>query len=169
MPDGTLPTYTIDGTIHSCTWDDGVAIEVRSPHRHAYGIGAEVRAFMGPDHMTNQSHINLLDDGQRQRFAASCLGMDGKIAWAPRLLLAVHSISQYLEETPQTHWEAPQTLPATLPPVPQLPEDLLPTALRPWLTDIAERVQIPLEYVAIPAIVGLSTVVGRRIGARGGC
>ncbi len=36
--------------------------------------------------------------------------------------------------------------------------------LAPWLCDICERTQIPLDYVAAPAIVALSSVIGRTAG-----
>ncbi len=37
-------------------------------------------------------------------------------------------------------------------------------ALAPWLLDICDRTQIPLDYVAAPAIVALSSVIGRTVG-----
>ena len=49
---------------------------------------------------------------------------------------------------------------------PALPPDLLPTPLREWNVDIAERLQVPLEMVAAPAIVSLGALIGRRIGIR---
>jgi putative DNA primase/helicase len=55
-----------------------------------------------------------------------------------------------------------------MPSVPSLPAAMIPEALRPWLVDIAERASMPLEMPAIPAIVGLGAVVGRRIGIRPG-
>ena len=61
-------------------------------------------------------------------------------------------------------WPEPSTLPALTAPVPELPENLLPEPLRPWLCDIAERIQIPLDFVAAPAIVGLASLVGRSVG-----
>jgi len=45
-----------------------------------------------------------------------------------------------------------------------LTPDLLPRPLRGWITDEAERMQVPIEMVAIPAIVALSSIVGRQIG-----
>ncbi len=61
-------------------------------------------------------------------------------------------------------WCAPSALPPLAPHAPELPCDLLPQPLQPWLVDAAERIQIPLEFLAAPAIVGLSSLVGRRIG-----
>jgi putative DNA primase/helicase len=61
-------------------------------------------------------------------------------------------------------WPKPATLPALTPEVPELLDTLLPEPLRPWLADVAERIQIPLEFVAAPAIVALASLVGRRVG-----
>lgn len=60
----------------------------------------------------------------------------------------------------------PQALPAGLLSVPTLPETLLPEAIRPWLVDIAERLQVPLDFCAAPAIVGLSSIIGNQIRIR---
>jgi len=57
-----------------------------------------------------------------------------------------------------------RALPGLLPGVPALPAEMLPQELRGWLGDAAERTQIPLEFIAAPAIVGLSSLVGRKIG-----
>ncbi|MDL1948343.1 DUF3987 domain-containing protein [Acidobacteria bacterium ACD] len=67
---------------------------------------------------------------------------------------------------PEEPWPARQPLPPLTAPVPTLPADLLPDVLAPWLTDVAERVSIPLEFVAAPALVGLGAVVGRGIAVR---
>ncbi len=53
-------------------------------------------------------------------------------------------------------------LPPPHPEAPELPEDLLPQVLRPWLSDVSERMQVALELVAVPALVALSAVVGRQ-------
>lgn len=67
------------------------------------------------------------------------------------------------EEEP---WGERQPLPALTPPVPSLPPDLLPPALRPWLSDIADRVSVPLEFPSVAAFVSLGSVVGRAIALR---
>lgn len=56
------------------------------------------------------------------------------------------------------------TLPPLVPAAPTLPSDLLPDSLRPWLHDVAERAQVPIEMVAAPAIVGLGSIIGRTVG-----
>ena len=45
-----------------------------------------------------------------------------------------------------------------------MPIDMMPASLRPWLEDTAERSQIPLAFIAAPAIVALSSLIGRTVG-----
>jgi hypothetical protein len=66
------------------------------------------------------------------------------------------------DEAPE--WPEPQPLPNGLPAVPAFNAALLPKGLHPWLTDIAERAQAPLDFLAAPAIVALSSAIGRRCG-----
>jgi uncharacterized protein DUF3987 len=63
-------------------------------------------------------------------------------------------------------WPEPEPLPAGLLPVPHFDEKLLPQPLRPWLSDIAERIQCPPEFPTIGAFVVLASIVGRRICIR---
>ena len=63
-----------------------------------------------------------------------------------------------------TTWPERTPLPSALPEVSNLPPELIPDTLRPWLTDVAERAQIPVEFVAAPAVVALSSIIGRNIG-----
>lgn len=63
-------------------------------------------------------------------------------------------------------WCEPGSLPGELPEVPALDSALLPKALRPWITDIADRIQCPLDYPAAGVMVALAGVVGRQIAIR---
>jgi len=64
--------------------------------------------------------------------------------------------------TPQ--WGELQPLPTGDVEVPPLLADILPRAFAPWIQDIADRTQVPLEFVAVPALVAVGAVVGRTIG-----
>lgn len=68
-------------------------------------------------------------------------------------------IQQAIEE-----WNAPTQLPEGLPPVASLEADMLPEPLRDWLLDIAERMQIPVDFSAAAVIVVLGSLIGRRLG-----
>src|SRR5262245_62771401 len=62
-------------------------------------------------------------------------------------------------------WPPLRPLPnASLPAVPTLPPTLLAAALRSWLVDAAERLDVPLELVAAPALVMLGGLIGRPLG-----
>lgn len=55
-------------------------------------------------------------------------------------------------------------LPSLLPEAPDLPAGMLPEALRDWLQDAAERAQIPLAFLAAPAVTALAGTIGRSVG-----
>lgn len=63
-------------------------------------------------------------------------------------------------------WPEPAPLGDELRPVMPCRAEMLPTALRPWLGDIAERMNVPLDMVAIPALVAAGGLIGRRVGIR---
>jgi putative DNA primase/helicase len=65
-----------------------------------------------------------------------------------------------------TSWPDPKPLPTGLLPVAPFDVSLLPDALAPWVADIAERMQCPLDFVAVPAMIALGAVIGRKIGVR---
>lgn len=65
-----------------------------------------------------------------------------------------------------SEWPDPMPLPDTLPPVSAFDFDLLPSTLRPWIQDIAERVQCPPDFPAVGVMISLAAVVGRKIGIR---
>lgn len=71
-----------------------------------------------------------------------------------------------VEAANDTDWPAPEEINATLPPVPAFDTRLLPPVFRNWVGDIAERMQCPVEYLAVGAIVAAGAVVGNRIGVQ---
>jgi putative DNA primase/helicase len=60
----------------------------------------------------------------------------------------------------------PIPLPEDVLPAPELDEKLIPAEWREWLTDIAERMQCPLDYPVVAAIVAASALVGNKIRIR---
>lgn len=63
-------------------------------------------------------------------------------------------------------WPEPQALPDGLPAVKPFDADWLPDKLRPWVADIGDRLQCPLDFVAVAVMVSLGSVIGRRVGIR---
>lgn len=70
------------------------------------------------------------------------------------------------DAAPIDPWPNPSPLGDELLPVAPCHADMLPAALRPWLADIAERMNVPLDMVAIPALVAAGGLIGRRVGIR---
>ncbi|MDA2928919.1 DUF3987 domain-containing protein [Acidobacteria bacterium AH-259-O06] len=69
------------------------------------------------------------------------------------------------QETETDHsWPKRVQLPPPFSEAPQLRSELIPEPLRDWILDIAERMQIPPEMITIPAVVGISSLIGRRQG-----
>jgi putative DNA primase/helicase len=59
-------------------------------------------------------------------------------------------------------WPAPQPLHLDLLPVAPFREDLLPASLRAFAVDIAERMQVPLDFPAVAIMLCLAGAVNRR-------
>ena len=70
------------------------------------------------------------------------------------------------EADPLEAWPDPLPLHDDLPPVQAFTPDLLPDLLRDWTTDIAERMNCPIDLVAIPAMVAAGAAIGRKVGIR---
>lgn len=66
----------------------------------------------------------------------------------------------------ENEWPEPIPLPDALPVVEAFEPALLPDAFRPWVEDIADRMQCPPDFPAIGAMVTLSAVVGRQMTIR---
>ena len=64
-------------------------------------------------------------------------------------------------------WPDPEPLSSPeLPPVASMTPEMLPEPFREWLADIARRMQCPLDFVAVGAIVTASSVIGAGCGIR---
>src|SRR5262245_39167293 len=160
-----VPTYAvIDGT-HIITWPapDGTRIAMHDPHEdRSNNHLAFVQVHNAQGDLINEGTLRYLDSGDCLRFAQRCAAMNGTQPepWNARLLYVAHHVQESLAQAP---WPLPQPLPDGLRAVRPLPERLLPDALKPWLVDIAERLQVPLEFPAVAAIVALASVVGNQV------
>ncbi len=63
-------------------------------------------------------------------------------------------------------WPDPEPLPVGLLPVSAMQAELLPDTFIPWLTDVADRMQCPLDYPAVGALVAVASTVGNQIAIR---
>jgi hypothetical protein len=65
-------------------------------------------------------------------------------------------------ELTQDDWPEPKPLGGELPPVQMFDTSLLPDALRPLVQDAAERMQVPLDFPAVVAVLSLAGATNRR-------
>lgn len=63
-------------------------------------------------------------------------------------------------------WQPPKPLPNGLRPVKAFEAECLPQTIAPWVLDISDRMQCPPDFVAIPALVALGSVIGRKVAIR---
>jgi len=66
----------------------------------------------------------------------------------------------YVEVAPE--WPKPESIQSELPPVLAFSEGLLPVPFRPLIGDLAERMQVPLDYPAVVMVSCLAGAVNRR-------
>tara|TARA_R110000822_G_scaffold60287_2_gene150159 strand:- start:16171 stop:18462 length:2292 start_codon:yes stop_codon:yes gene_type:complete len=78
----------------------------------------------------------------------------------------IQSISKSIGRYDDHQWRTPSPLPSELAPVLKLDPLWLPPSIRPWVMDISERMQCPLDFVAVGCLVALSSVVGRKVCIR---
>jgi putative DNA primase/helicase len=67
---------------------------------------------------------------------------------------------------PASSLPEPEPLPDGLLPVAPFDLDCLPDSIGSWVADIADRMQCPLDFIGVPAIIALGSVIGRKIGVR---
>jgi putative DNA primase/helicase len=63
-------------------------------------------------------------------------------------------------------WGEPVPLPSGLAPVPPFNRFFLPNSVAPWVEDVADRMQCPPDFVAVPVITALGSLIGRKVGIR---
>ena len=83
-----------------------------------------------------------------------------------RCVEGARALGQTQSVTVVDPWPDPIPVVDDLPAVKPFDFALLPETLRPWIFDIAERVQCPPDFPAVAAIISLSAVLGRKIGIR---
>jgi Protein of unknown function (DUF3987) len=81
------------------------------------------------------------------------------------LLKLVGTVPPAMDETPLEVdvWPERQPLPAERPEAPSLPPEMIPGPLRVWLEGVASRACVPLEMIAVPAIIAASGIIGRSV------
>jgi putative DNA primase/helicase len=171
MSSAPHPTLSVKGDVATLVFPgDDYTLDFRSLAMNQYGALYAVVTARHGEQILHAARFDLLNQREQELFNQRCHSVNETAAdWQSRLQAALPGLREFATDTvtaaPGTGpWEPLQPLPALLPEVPMLPSTMLPDGLKGWVEDIAERAQVPLEYVAIPALIGLAAVVGRRIG-----
>lgn len=69
------------------------------------------------------------------------------------------ALDDLLASSSAENWPEPQQL-SRAEAAPELPPELIPDQLRPWLLDVAERLSVPREMAVVPALVALASALG---------
>jgi Protein of unknown function (DUF3987) len=146
---------------------DGYRLVFAAPDASRPGVWkAQTTAYAHGAFVTTET-IDLLNSRERERFHVNASSVNGytPIMWDRFLELACAAVQAACASAPPAvAWPALQPLHPLLPVVPSLPVTMLPTALQALAGDIAERMQVPLEYVAIPLILSAGALIGRQCG-----
>jgi hypothetical protein len=80
------------------------------------------------------------------------------------VLEGLEVVKEQIDQTLKTlEWSDPTPINAIkkeLPPVIPMPPKMIPEPYQDWLTDIAERMQCPLDYVAVAALIASACLIG---------
>lgn len=94
------------------------------------------------------------------RFSEAAERGEDVTPWA----LSITTIDSVSLEVKECEWPDLSPLPEGLPPVKSLEPGMIPTPLRGWLLDTAERLQIPPDFSTAAAVVALGSIIGRGCG-----
>lgn len=85
-----------------------------------------------------------------------------QLAGLEAVRIAIEAASPTTRASTGDDWPDPVQLPDALTPVMPFDPDLLPLALRGWVADGAHRMQCPPDFMAVGAVVALSSLIGAR-------
>ena len=92
-----------------------------------------------------------------------------KVEERQRVTVIARGLLQHLKEWSglgQHAWPEPRPLPNPLLPVARFDIEFLPECLQRWVSDTAYRMQCPVDFVGVPLINLLGSVIGRKVGIR---
>lgn len=117
-----------------------------------------------PDYLSDDDDFQGVVKAERNKI----LHATRNAAQTPRSpsVSSVSGSGRHLSDGGTQEWPQPKPLPNGLAPVAAFDIALLPETIAPWVADIAERMQCPPDFVAIPAMVALGAVIGRKTGIR---
>lgn len=148
----TIGYLTLDGQ-DPIAWLIDLAQEVHGPA----GLDGYLRTV-------RRGYIERQIDITRAELERDTLSADARQSLGARLQALTAERDALLSHA--DGWPEPLPLPEEHETVPRLTPDMLPPSLQGCLHDIAERMQCPLEFPAVAALVALASLIGRNLAIR---
>jgi hypothetical protein len=75
----------------------------------------------------------------------------------------LRKINDFFEQSGHKNYLKPLKIIYPLLPVKKVTPEMLPLNLKPWLADIADRMQVPISFPTVAALVATATLIGTRL------
>jgi putative DNA primase/helicase len=155
---GKVVLICVDNDLKGRTWAKYIAASA-----YPYAKAVHFIAFPG-----QREHYDIAD-WIRERSDPEQLLRDLRelIKSAPLYKLAPASEQAPQQAPTSSHatgdeWPEPEDLGGELPPVPPFDLEMLPVSLRAMAKDVAARMQVPIDFPAVVAVISLAGLCGRR-------
>jgi hypothetical protein len=169
MPDISIEYPTKERVSHDDMWN---VIEVLE-HVSADDYDTWYRVGMALKNDFGKEGYELWDDWSQQSAKYNPKEMQkkwasfsdkGKITCGTVFWLAKQHKKEPTSDTvlSDNEWPEPESIRAELLPVKTLSPEMLPSSIRAWVLDTAERMECPIDYIAAIALVALGSVIGSR-------
>jgi hypothetical protein len=124
--------------------------------------------FSGQTKILGPVRLDLYNPATLEKIQLLAGSQNGKVNWLRGVNALTDASGTFgtLVSTTYEFFGEPQPLPDPLPSVEPFDPHFLPEALREWVKDIAERMQCPMDFPAVAAMIALATVLGRKLGIR---
>jgi putative DNA primase/helicase len=117
-----------------------------------------------PDYLDDDDDFQGVLEAERSKLPPR--GRESSFAPRHPSVSSVGDSSQRPHERLAKDWPEPRPLPTGLAPVEPFDIAFLPESIAQWVADIGDRMQCPPDFVAVPAMVALGAVLGRKIAIR---
>lgn len=87
-------------------------------------------------------------------------------AWSDDFTFSVDFDKEQVKVTASVEWPTPQPIPDQMPAVIPFDTALLPANLQPWIDDVTERMQCPVDFPAVTVMLALAGLIGRKLAIR---
>jgi hypothetical protein len=127
-----------------------------------------ITLFSSKNKVLGPVNLDVYDTRVLERMQLLAGTQNGKVNWIRGVTALTEAFGTFGTPVSVVHplFGEPQLLPDPLPKVEPFDMRFLPEALQGWIHDIAERMQCPVDFPAVAAMVAIAAVVGRKVGIR---